>query len=524
MQNDKPVDITKLKYALYARKSTEDEGRQVRSIPDQVADCEKLANDLEIKVAKPYIKETKSAKLPGERPLFTQLIKDVRSKKYDGILCWHPDRLARNMIEAGQIIDMLDNGTLKDLRFVSHQFSNDANGKMLLGMLFVFSKHYSDDLSAKVNRGVKGNFSEGKSGGTPKHGYIRDENGIYQPVKGMHSLISTAWDMRSSEHSNRDILAFLNESNFHRMTKEKRIIRMTESTLSKMFQDPFYYGVLVQAGQTVDLREVYNFVPATDEATYNKVQEVSYRTSRGMYKARKRATFFPLRQFITCSYCSHKMYTGKSQPQNRKYLPKMYYRCDNPDCPRKELGIKRNVRAKNVFDWVQTFLEGDFKKIGQEYDRYSKLIDSQGDKQRITIKTQIQSKRGAINQVKAELDKRSMALSNLDKGTTAYNTVTGKISELEDEHQELEAAIAKLSSKLTDPTKLKLSKDEFLNLVKTAADKMKAGSAEQKDRIVRIIFLNLIIDGETVVNYICREPFASMLELSKISYGRGDRT
>jgi DNA invertase Pin-like site-specific DNA recombinase len=187
-ENKEQIDTSKLKYALYARKSTEGEGRQVRSIGDQIKDCEKLAKELGVQVVKPYIEETKSAKTPGRRPKFTQMLKDIQANKYQGILCWHPDRLARNMIEAGQIIDMLDNGVIKDLRFHSHQFSNDANGKMLLGMLFVFSKHYSDDLSAKVSRGVKNNFAEGKASGVPKHGYKPDDLGLYVPDT-THSLI-----------------------------------------------------------------------------------------------------------------------------------------------------------------------------------------------------------------------------------------------------------------------------------------------------------------------------------------------
>jgi len=107
MQYDQSIDIRKLRYVLYARKSTEDDTRQVRSIGDQIRDCQKLAQDLDLRVVD-IIKETKSAKRPHQRPLFTKMLKDLRAKKYDAILCWHPDRLCRNMLEAGEIIDMLD--------------------------------------------------------------------------------------------------------------------------------------------------------------------------------------------------------------------------------------------------------------------------------------------------------------------------------------------------------------------------------------------------------------------------------
>jgi len=59
------TDITKLRYVLYARKSTEDETRQVRSIDDQIRDCQKLALELGLNVVGEPIRETKSAKRPG---------------------------------------------------------------------------------------------------------------------------------------------------------------------------------------------------------------------------------------------------------------------------------------------------------------------------------------------------------------------------------------------------------------------------------------------------------------------------
>lgn len=54
------------------------------------------------------------------------------------------------MKEGGEIIDMIDVGEILDLKFVTHHFTADPNGKMLLGMAFVLSKQYSDKLSVDV--------------------------------------------------------------------------------------------------------------------------------------------------------------------------------------------------------------------------------------------------------------------------------------------------------------------------------------------------------------------------------------
>ncbi len=90
---DDELDITKLKYVLYARKSTDDPQRQVRSIGDQIFECKQLAARLGINVVK-VLEETKSAKKPNKRPIFRQMLNDLKKGIYDGILAWNPDRLA----------------------------------------------------------------------------------------------------------------------------------------------------------------------------------------------------------------------------------------------------------------------------------------------------------------------------------------------------------------------------------------------------------------------------------------------
>jgi site-specific DNA recombinase len=259
MDDHEPVG---LRYAIYARKSTEDAEKQVRSIGDQVADCERLAAEWDLNVVQ-TITETKSA-TPGKRPKSTQLMRDIADKKVDGIIAWHPDRLARNMIEAGKIIHKLDTSVIKDLRFKTFQFSNDANGKMMLGMLFVFAEHYSDDLKTKVDRGMQNSLKEGKSSGSPKHGYIRDDDGLYRPDERNFELIREAWQKRANGASLTDIVQFLADSNYAKYSKRHGdyvIHKITKSSVGAMFADTFYYGLLNQKSQTVDLTALYNFVP-----------------------------------------------------------------------------------------------------------------------------------------------------------------------------------------------------------------------------------------------------------------------
>ncbi|HLG90816.1 MAG TPA: recombinase family protein [Candidatus Saccharimonadales bacterium] len=512
------TDLTKLRYVLYARKSTEDETRQVRSIDDQIKDCRKLADDLGLRVVD-VIRETKSAKKPDQRPKFNQMLKDIEAKRYDAILCWHPDRLCRNMLEGGRIINMLDEGVLQDIRFQSHQFSNDANGKMLLGMLFVFSKQYSDDLSTKVLRGHKGNFSEGKSSGSPKWGYDRNEmTGLYEP-NDFFDLVRAAWRKREQGESVEGVTKFLVESGYYRLTKSRKNrpakkIRPAISTTAKMFRDPFYYGLLVQANQIVDLREIYDFQPMISEETFNHIQALGYARTRDRQE-KKRATFYPLRAFVYCAVCnsSKHLQVGKNKTGSGKYV--LSYRCDNPACTRKP----KSLRAKNVFNSLYDYLER-IELTDEAYSRYSQKLDSQTDEKIIEIKRQIQSLRGALTHITSGLDERALNIVSFEKTSLIYKTNQRKIDELATQKDDIEQRIAKLEKKVADPRQIKLSKEQFLNVVKTASGKMRAGSAVEKDVLCRILFLNLRVDNEKVVEYLWKEPFASLVKVTELSLGR----
>ena len=79
----------KTKFFLYARKSTEDEERQVMSIEAQLAELAEYAKREDIEIAETFI-ESKSAKKPG-REIFNDMMSKVHeSKEPIGLIAWHP--------------------------------------------------------------------------------------------------------------------------------------------------------------------------------------------------------------------------------------------------------------------------------------------------------------------------------------------------------------------------------------------------------------------------------------------------
>ena len=142
---------TKVKYCLYARKSTESEERQVLSIDSQIKEMLQLAerDNLEIICMK---RESHSAKETGQRPVFNEIIDELKQGKFNGILTWAPDRISRNAGDLGKIVDLMDSGKLNEIRTYGQRFTNNPNEKFLLMILGSTAKLENDNKSVNVKR------------------------------------------------------------------------------------------------------------------------------------------------------------------------------------------------------------------------------------------------------------------------------------------------------------------------------------------------------------------------------------
>ena len=232
------------KYCIYARKSTDVEDKQVLSIEAQLVELREYAKREGLYITAEYI-EKRSAKVTG-RPVFGQLIAEI--EQHGGnILAWHPDRLARNSVDGGQIIYLLDSGKLGTLKFPSFWFENTSQGKFMLSIAFGQSKYYVDNLSENTKRGLRQKVRRGEYPSIAPIGYINDvRNKTIVVDKRRAPFVIAAFELYAEGNQRmQNIADFLKAKGI--VTKGG--LPLHKDQIKKMLTNPFYYGHFRYGGE-----------------------------------------------------------------------------------------------------------------------------------------------------------------------------------------------------------------------------------------------------------------------------------
>ena len=238
------LEVLKVRYCLYARKSTESEERQVLSIDSQIKEMLLLAEreGLEIVAMK---RESHSAKETGQRPIFNEIVLDIQQGKFNGILTWAPDRISRNAGDLGKIVDLMDQKLLLEIRTYGQRFTNNPNEKFLLMILGSQAKLENDNRGINVKRGLRTRVEMGLWPGMAPVGYLNQKlldkkcQVIIDPDRA--PIIRKMFEkMAYDKWSGRKIYHWLKfEINFKSIGNHNLAL----SNIYRVLQNPFYYGV-----------------------------------------------------------------------------------------------------------------------------------------------------------------------------------------------------------------------------------------------------------------------------------------
>jgi site-specific DNA recombinase len=266
------------KYFIYTRKSTDVEDKQVLSIEAQIAELRKYARDNGLFVVDTII-EKKSAKMPG-RPNFGAMLARIEAGEASGIIAWHPDRLARNSIDGGQVVYLLDQTHLRSLKFPTFWFENTSQGKFMLSIAFGQSKYYIDNLAENTKRGLRQKIRRGEFPGLAPIGYINDARvHIIVVDKRRAPIVRQAFELYAlGDKRLVDIADFLAIKGI----KTKGGLLLKKDRIKKMLTNPLYYGHFRYAGEVhegkhpaIITKKLFDRVQATLERRGHKRKGVN---------------------------------------------------------------------------------------------------------------------------------------------------------------------------------------------------------------------------------------------------------
>lgn len=459
--------IKQVKFFVYLRKSSEDnEDRQVRSIPGQRKDVEEqLIDKYGLHTVKPYFEESQSA-FKEDRPDFNDMLDRIKDGEAQGVIVWHPNRLARNYGDGGRFVQAMLNGKITIVLTCAGIFDNNARDRDYLMTEFTRATRDSDDKSEAVKRGNKDRFFEKRQWiGPAKIGFLnitnnmtRDKEITIDPdrypllVKGLRLLLSGAYTPMQ-------ILYTLNNEWGFRTKKTRRQggRPLSKAGWYKFLADPFLYGLMIRKeGETMGTHK-----PMITKEDFEKLQIILGRKGKPRLSKHEFAYKEVLkcggcsgsitaeeRWQIICPQCKTKFHRAKNtdkckecgilieEMKNPKLLHYIHYHCTkrvHPDCTQGSIPLK--TLEKQIDEELSKFeIKEEFRDWAIEY--LNELNDKENKERHVSQNNTQQAHQDVIKRLD-NLTNLYISPQNVDKEVMSEEEYTSRLKSLREEKESL---------------------------------------------------------------------------------------
>lgn len=373
-----------MKYFIYCRVSQDREDRQVLSPQSQKKELQAFAQRNGLVVVD-TITEKQTAYKTG-RPKFNDMLERIENGEAEGLIVYHLSRIARNPVDSGIVIHLMDKGFIKEVRTQTATYNNTSEDKLQMNLLMAFDKKSSDDNSTWVKRDTITKLEKGELPGKAKRGYLNISkegvivgkqydhkkqellNCLGRPLNRIEkdpleaSLVRKLFEMALTGQYG---LNALREKAYELGLASLNNTPLSKSMVRNILSDSYYYGEFEYAGQVWP----GSHETIVSKSEFEQVQDIISNRSRPKRYKRQ----YLLAMVVPCPYCGH-LLSGEHQ-KGHDYLrctKAKEGKCEFKSNPRQDKLEKQFVDLLKTIQIPENVVEYLLKLVKRSYEEETK--------------------------------------------------------------------------------------------------------------------------------------------------------
>jgi site-specific DNA recombinase len=338
----KPLESKKV--AIYARVSTTEQAEEEYSIDEQVRLLNEWCHNHGYEVYQEYTDRGISGKSIKKRPSLQQLMADARQKKFDIVLVWKTNRLARNILDLLKIVDLLQKNNIAFRSFSENHETETHNGRFQFHVMAAMAEYERANIAENVKMGMIARAKEGSWNGGQVLGY----DNIELPSENRRRKLTKLVINEKEAQTVRRIFQLYLQGNGYKsiantVNKEghrsKKNNTFSINAIKTILTNPIYHGYIrynVRRDWNEKRRNNVNpnpviqkghHTPIISTETWEKAQAIL--KSRTGTPNRVHSGEYPLTGILKCPACGSSMVLSRTNNKNKDGSTRVleYYAC-----------------------------------------------------------------------------------------------------------------------------------------------------------------------------------------------------
>ncbi|MFZ2663959.1 MAG: recombinase family protein [Patescibacteria group bacterium] len=486
------------KYFIYCRKSSEQEDRQVLSLDSQEKELTRLVETEHLTVIDIY-KESGSAHVIG-RKLFNEMLKRIENGEASGLVVWDESRIARNSMDGGKVIYMMDLGQIVEIIKPNKIYRNTPDDKSWLAMVFMMSKKESDDKGVNSKRGMR---TKAEQGWYPAHAVVGFLNTI-ERKKGFKIIVKDMERFPLVRRIFDEVLTGKQASQVYKEAVEVWKLTTTNgrplarSTFYNILNNPFYFGEFEWEGEWYKGKHE----PMITREEFDTVQKMLGKSGKPI----EHSHTFDLTGLLRCKKCGFAITATKKVKYYKKtgrMATYIFYHCSKKNkqikCDAKPL-TEADLVAQIDARLLQVKPEIEFITWAKKWLAF--IHKDHAEMQEEVLTSQQRALEGVESRLNRLLDMRLNDV--LDDN--AYKT---KKAELENQKRELNKILVNTGS-TSDSWRTKV--ESALDFAYACQQRFNNGTREEKHEVLMRLGENLFITNHKLLDITLKKEYETLAD------------